>query len=61
MVKPFTLPKDGEQMDAAYMKAEFERNGWTKEEVIEYWENEKVNPDTISVLIKEIFGDEKLG
>lgn len=48
-------------MDATYMKAEFERNGWTKEEVIEYWENEKVNPDTISVLIKEIFGDEKLG
>lgn len=34
MAKPFTLPKDGEQMDAAYMKAEFERNGWTKEEVI---------------------------
>lgn len=60
MAKPFTLPKDGEQMDAAHMKAEFERNGWTKEEVIEYWENEKVNPDTISVLIKEIFGDEKL-
>lgn len=47
-------------MDAAYMKAEFERNGWTKEEVIEYWENERVNPGTISVLIKEIFGDEKL-
>ena len=47
-------------MDAAYMKAEFERNGWTKEEVIEYWENERVNPDTISVFIKEIFGDEKL-
>lgn len=61
MAKPFTLPNDGEQMDAVYMKAEFERNGWTKEEVIEYWENEKVNPDTISVLIKEIFGDEKLG
>lgn len=34
MAKPFTLPKDGEQMDAAYMKAEFERNGWIKEEVI---------------------------
>lgn len=49
MAKPFTLPKDGEHMDAAYMKAEFERNGWTKEEVIEYWENERVNPDTISV------------
>ena len=61
MAKPFTLPKDGEKMDAASMKAEFERNGWTKEEVIEYWESEKVNPDTISVLIKEIFGDEKLG
>lgn len=60
MAKPFTLPKDGEHMDAAYMKAEFERNGWTKEEVIEYWENERVNPATISVLIKEIFGDEKL-
>lgn len=39
MAKPFTLPKDGEQMDAAYMKAEFERNGWTKEEVIEYDES----------------------
>lgn len=61
MAKSFTLPKDGERMDAAYMKAEFERNGWTKEEVIEYWESERVNPDTISVLIKEIFGDEKLG
>ena len=60
MAKPFTLPKDGEHMDDAYMKAEFERNGWTKDEVIEYWENERVNPDTISVLIKEIFGDEKL-
>lgn len=46
-------------MDASYMKAEFERNGWTPEEVREYWEGEGVRPETIDNLMKIIFEDEK--
>lgn len=59
MAKPFTLPPNGVDMDASYMKAEFERNGWTPEEVREYWRAEGVCPEMIDNLMKTIFGDEK--